>query len=227
MFHQHHRTETSQQELELIQTEKKVTDRFTILKNGQIEIESTSKRSNDRYRIDLSLLNPVPSHKKYRARAFNETVIVQSALGLAFILPSIPAYTQGTYGLGTFLLLVGLFFAQLAIRGSIALKARSYDLFLYESRINGNVMFGIKPSLPDVDTVCAFQKELESAIATFSDQVFTPVLSEDTISSRINQLLQLQKQGLLTKEEFEAAKQRLLDGSVPDERQIGFSSHLG
>ena len=205
---------------ELIQKARKYETRFTLVSEKEIEVEVSSKNEGRTSRVNLSMLNAPPMSTRYKARLLNkEMFLTLSVVTICLVSSMISHNLEIPFLVGMFLFGAAIFLG-ISFYYFRKLQASSYNVRVYEDKLGRStiVLDADKPSQKEVEEFCvklnqAILSQTPNSIA-FGDA--------DSISARIARLNDLKNDGVLSDEEFESAKLRVLNTPKAEERKIGF-----
>lgn len=208
---------------ELIQKLQKSTTRLTLVGSNELEVENSSKKDGQTFRVDLRHYSSTPLRQTHKSGFFNGVNLLLYLLTVTIVVP-IALFTLAAkvWVLFGFIVIVGTIFTLLATIEGKRLKRASYDVFVYESHSGAGYNLVIHAAQPNSETVESFRKNLESKIRSCAIDPYSR-RDESTLSGQISQLHKLFQQGLLDEGEFKVAKARLLEKSGETERRIGFA----
>ncbi len=194
------------------------------LREDRLDYRSKTAKTNEEYVVHYSSLVENPVRRSFKAGWISREVIAGILMCLLVAFPTFLGFYAGGVGPFSVMFSCGLLVCLwLTVWKFRQLRAEAYDVWIY-GLSGGGVAFTVLATVPSESEVDVFRGKLEKLI---KKHALNPNLSTgETVAAQIQQLHQLHETGVLSAQEFEAAKLRVLQ-SQEAPREIGFQSGGG
>lgn len=189
------------------------------LEETKLVYRSKTKQTNEEYAVPYADLQENPVRQGMKAPLLNKENLAGLILCFICAIPALFMLDGASYGEIT-LLVIGISAIIGIVWKLIQSRKKAFDLWHYGFASGGGA-FSIHAKSPSEQEVTAFRDKLEDLIKKFSPE--SAPMANGSAASEIHQLHRLHEAGVLTAEEFQNAKTRVLEADKAP-RAIGFEA---